>query len=272
MTTLLAHHAFAAPVSVFFTGTVDGVANPESTFIVEGDFVQGSFSYDSEALVTIPPGEYVNVITDLYVEIIQDDGNGGGIAYLVIDNETGDIFVGSDEVSFFYGPPPLQLGNNFNISLTNGPSLNNSLLDATNQMIAAGFGVIYTMFNDGYGTIDNEYTSGNVNFIVDFLEVTSVNSPLTGDLNGDGFVGIADLNIVLGNWNQNVSPGVWLDGDPSGDGFVGIADLNTVLGNWNAGTPPSGSAAVPEPGSLALLAGLIAGAVSRQRPACPQTV
>ncbi|MEZ6191749.1 MAG: PEP-CTERM sorting domain-containing protein [Phycisphaerales bacterium] len=76
---------------------------------------------------------------------------------------------------------------------------------------------------------------------------------LTGDLDGDGFVGIADLNIVLGNWNLNVSAGVWLDGDPSGDGFVGIEDLNAVLGNWNAGTPPTGSAAIPEPATLALL-------------------
>ncbi|MEZ6193178.1 MAG: LamG-like jellyroll fold domain-containing protein [Phycisphaerales bacterium] len=75
---------------------------------------------------------------------------------------------------------------------------------------------------------------------------------LTGDLDGDGFVGIADLNLVLGNWNQNVTPGDDLSGDPSGDGFVGIEDLNTVLGNWNAGTPPSASA-VPEPASLALV-------------------
>lgn len=63
-------------------------------------------------------------------------------------------------------------------------------------------------------------------------------APVTGDLNDDGFVGIADLNIVLGNWNQNVTAGVWAEGDPSGDGFVGIADLNEVLGNWNGGTPP----------------------------------
>src|SRR5690606_16849247 len=27
---------------------------------------------------------------------------------------------------------------------------------------------------------------------------------LRGDLNGDSFVGIADLNIVLGNWNQTI--------------------------------------------------------------------
>ena len=76
-------------------------------------------------------------------------------------------------------------------------------------------------------------------------------SALVGDLDGDGFVGIADLNIVLGNWNQNVTAGDPLQGDPSGDGFVGIEDLNEVLGNWNAGTPPAN--AVPEPATLALL-------------------
>ncbi|GAB4194444.1 MAG: hypothetical protein Kow00105_08660 [Phycisphaeraceae bacterium] len=89
---------------------------------------------------------------------------------------------------------------------------------------------------------------------------------LDGDLDGDGFVGIADLNIVLGNWNTNVTAGSLLDGDPSGDGFVGIEDLNTVLGNWNAGTPPAGSA-VPEPASLALftIAGLSAAVRRRAR-------
>ena len=58
------------------------------------------------------------------------------------------------------------------------------------------------------------------------------------DIGCDGFVGIADLNVVLGNWNQFVSPGDALSGDLSGDGYVGIDDLNGVLGNWNAGTPP----------------------------------
>jgi hypothetical protein len=82
--------------------------------------------------------------------------------------------------------------------------------------------------------------------------VTITQGLLDGDLNADGFVGIADLNIVLGVWNTNVTPGDLLAGDPSGDGFVGIADLNVVLGNWNAGTPPAASV-VPEPTTLALL-------------------
>ncbi len=60
---------------------------------------------------------------------------------------------------------------------------------------------------------------------------------IPGDLNDDGFVGIEDINIVLGNWNQTVTPpGDLLQGDPSGDGYVGIEDLNVVLPNWNAGT------------------------------------
>jgi hypothetical protein len=94
--------------------------------------------------------------------------------------------------------------------------------------------------------------------IYDNLVITTENDllvgGLTGDLDGDGFVGITDLNIVLGTWNQNVTPGSLGDGDPSGDGFVGIEDLNVVLGNWNAGTPPTAGAAVPEPATLGLVA------------------
>ncbi len=86
---------------------------------------------------------------------------------------------------------------------------------------------------------------------------------LTGDLDSDGFVGITDLNIVLGAWNQSVPPGNAL-ADPSDDGFVGIEDLNIVLGNWNAGTPPTNAAAIPEPAGLALL-GLMMPVLWRRR-------
>ena len=76
---------------------------------------------------------------------------------------------------------------------------------------------------------------------------------LDGDLNSDGFVGVDDLNIVLVNWNQNVSPGDLSSGDPNNDGFVGVDDLNIVLVNWNNGTPPTSGNAVPEPATVALL-------------------
>ena len=63
-------------------------------------------------------------------------------------------------------------------------------------------------------------------------------SPLGGDLNFDGFVGVDDLNTVLSFWNQSVTPGDRAAGDPSGDGFVGVDDLGLVLVNWNSGLPP----------------------------------
>jgi len=99
---------------------------------------------------------------------------------------------------------------------------------------------------------NNGGTGGGAAYFDDVSFTLVPPPPLTGDLDGDGFVGINDLNIVLGNWNQNVPPADPL-ADPSGDGFVGINDLNVVLGNWNAGTPPPAGSAVPEPASIALL-------------------
>ena len=85
----------------------------------------------------------------------------------------------------------------------------------------------------------------------------SQGSAIPGDLNGDGFVGLDDLDIILNHWNQTVTLGDPLQGDVTGpggspDGFVGLDDLDVLLNNWNAGTPPAPSA-VPEPATLALL-------------------
>jgi hypothetical protein len=77
-----------------------------------------------------------------------------------------------------------------------------------------------------------------------------------GDLDGDGFVGVSDLNIVFSHWNMPVTPGDLALGDADGDGFVGIDDLTFVLSAWNTGSPPTGMASLPEPvsaGALGLL-------------------
>lgn len=118
----------------------------------------------------------------------------------------------------------------------------------------------------GYGDVMGSTT---IAAVMSWILDTITPAPIEGDLNGDGYVGIADLNIVLSLWNFNVVPGDLELGDPSGDGYVGIADLNIVLGNWNTGTPPLAgdfTGLVPEPGTLTAL--LIVGAGTLIRRKC----
>ena len=109
--------------------------------------------------------------------------------------------------------------------------------------------------------------SGGSNSTVSYLDNPLVTSDsvggLEGDLDGNGFVGVDDLNIVLVNWNQNVPPAN-AEADPSGDGFVGVDDLNIVLVNWNNGTPPAATT-VPEPASMGVLGVMLALASHRRR-------
>jgi hypothetical protein len=122
-------------------------------------------------------------------------------------------------------------------------------------------------------TIDSILFSGNADSLV-FLDDIFYQPPtfgpplpLPGDINGDGFVGIADLNILLANWNQQVPKGNRSQGDLAGigDGFVGIDDLNYLLTLWNTGNPPAtGGTVVPEPTTCLLVFGGLVLAIHRR--------
>ena len=65
---------------------------------------------------------------------------------------------------------------------------------------------------------------------------------IPGDFDGDGFVGLSDLNILGSNFGVmgGATPAT---GDTNGDGNVDLADLNVLGSNWN----PPPAVAVPEP-------------------------
>ncbi len=67
----------------------------------------------------------------------------------------------------------------------------------------------------------------------DFLAYRVGCDSIPGDVNGDGVVNFADLNIVLSNFGQT---GAGIPGDADGDGDVDFADLNIVLSNFGTGT------------------------------------
>ncbi len=70
-----------------------------------------------------------------------------------------------------------------------------------------------------------------------------------GDVNMDGRVDVADLNIIGLNWRMEGKTKA--EGDLTGDGIVDAADLNIMALDWQKGVPAG--AAVPEPGSVTLL-------------------
>ena len=65
----------------------------------------------------------------------------------------------------------------------------------------------------------------------------------------DGFVDSLDLEILLGNWNQDVG---FFSGELDSTSPVDGLDLGILLGAWNP-PPLAAISAVPEPSSMLLL-------------------
>jgi T5SS/PEP-CTERM-associated repeat protein len=81
---------------------------------------------------------------------------------------------------------------------------------------------------------------------------------LPGDANGDHIVNINDLSKILANYDKTGM--YWIDGDFNGDGTVDISDLSSLLANYDVTyTAGAGIRAVPEPGTVALLAAGLVG-------------
>ncbi len=78
------------------------------------------------------------------------------------------------------------------------------------------------MFNDLEGT------SG--------VFVTSVPDGLTGDINGDGYVNVGDLQALATAWGSQAGPpssANWnADADLNSDGYVNVGDLQILVANW----------------------------------------
>ena len=74
-----------------------------------------------------------------------------------------------------------------------------------------------------------------------------------GDANFDGIVDVADLGILGANFNA--ADMQWDTGDFNLDNMTDVADLGILGANWSASqTTGNGSALVPEPTTLSLLA------------------
>ena len=200
---------------------------------------------------TVAPGHSVGLTS-----VTKDYSQFGGVLEVELANTPGAGGIDYDLLDVI---GDLELAGTLDILLTGG------FMPATGD----SFDVI-SFHNSRYGVFDQVLLPKTPGVGLDLVYMSKsvrIVTRLAGDLNGDGFVGLDDLDIVLTHWNQNVDADVWRVGDVTGDGYVGLDDLDVVLNNWNAGTPPTidTRATIPEPSTgLMLLGIIIAGSLMRK--------
>ncbi len=136
-----------------------------------------------------------------------------------------------------------------------------NVADAFNIVLIDGDGTerVYRFTNLTVGmdqtlTIDlDDFLQDNAPGSIPGLDLSNITVFHTQGTFGNDAPGLA-MDLTFDILSLGAASGV-LAGDLDGDGFVGITDLNIILGNWNAGTPPP-TISIPEPASL-ITSGLV---------------
>ena len=128
---------------------------------------------------------------------------------------------------------------------------------ATYADVVADLNRILFRFDDGAPSIGGSSIAGTLG--LDNI-TAAIATAVPGDFDGDGFVGLSDLNILGSNFGTMGGATV-ATGDANGDGNVDLADLNLVGSNFN----PPPAVAVPEPSTALLAFGSVALVVARRR-------
>ncbi|MEM6332299.1 MAG: autotransporter-associated beta strand repeat-containing protein [Planctomycetota bacterium] len=136
-----------------------------------------------------------------------------------------------------------------------------TLLDAS-----AVSGTFDTVDGVNLGTIDGFSASAAITYTATSVDLVVA---LSADANLDGIIDTSDLAILASNFGE--SDNAWATADFNGDGNVDTSDLAILASNFGVDSNPVaalGTAAVPEPGTLALLAiGGLAVATRRRQTA-----
>ncbi len=245
-----------------YTGTAESLVGEELVYVGYGKSGTGStgdtiaagtkragYNVGNQLGYTLNPGTGQTVYSSQIIFADMDAEPGGGLPY---GNPLGSTF-------------PL----NLEILIALGDSGGGLFVEQGGQYYVAGVhSVLFNMdpvSTIGYGDVMGSTT---IAAALDWINDIMAPDPIEGDLNGDGFVGLDDIDIVLTFWNQSVTVGDLLSGDPSGDGFVGLDDLDIILNNWNSGTAPTASqllGIVPEPTTALLLLAVMPGLLQRRR-------
>ena len=215
-------------LNVSSTGTGGGFE------ILPANFLNASATDTVELTIDVTTADSPNVVT------LIEDGDGTQHRF-----SFGGLGVGQHVLTFPVDGVGQTLGNN---SATLGNAGTVAGLDLTD------------LFAFQIAVETGETTS----YDIDFISLKLIDGPdalVPGDFDGDGFVGLSDLNILGANWGTNDGSATAATGDADADGNVGLSDLNLLGANWN----PPAAVAVPEPTSISLLGFFAVGIIVRRQ-------
>ncbi len=89
----------------------------------------------------------------------------------------------------------------------------------------------YPVFYGSFSVVGSAATTSASQQVGVWLHDNAIQAPCPADVNGDGVVDFADLNLILADFGST-APG--LAGDVDGDGDVDFADINAALGAFGA--------------------------------------
>lgn len=232
---------FAPKVARDAGSTINWTGGIPHTEEVQNDLTNagGTLAPGLGQAVTLGTTSFLNDYTQTAAGTLEIEiaGNTQGTEFDFVDVNGQISLAGTLEVVLL-GPTP-SVGDTFDILDWN------SITGTFDTLLLPGFG------NGNTWDLDQLYSGGTISVI------------RSGNLNSDGVVGVADLDIILANWGQSVTPFDETRSDVNGDGTVGTADLLAVQEQFGNTTYPTTSS-IPEPGSLSLL-GFLGAFMARRR-------
>ena len=241
-----------------YRGTPAGLDNQVAHYAGGGDTGEGDSGADGPRRLLAGTNRIDQVGVD-----VTDNNVSDPVANLVLSD-----FDDPNAGGGFNSATPLEMG------LAGGDSGGGLFVDAGSGLVLAGVHSAVSKAPDDPFGLYGQFNLSSA-FTPDVLDwIDAVTAHRLGDLDGDGDVDVVDLDRF---GTSLLSGGGDLAGDLDGDGVVDVVDLDlfgTALLNQGSGNAPltdsaaldSLRAAVPEPGTLALvLAGMAAAARRRNR-------
>lgn len=226
----------AAIVEMHFQATIESVDDEEEGEARVGDVFLGTIIFDSNSAENgMYPNNFPGAIISFEIGIIPQQGPNAGAYIPQLSDTSADIFVGIDSIEMEYFVDIFT--GNFQVILVLGPTFDNSLVTAGDELLAAtqnsptnnALDSFADPSSNSYFGFQNDYTVIDTYSVFDYVEFTSEAescASCVGDVNGDGALNGLDVQEFA---TELTGTGSNPCADTDNSGEVTVGDIPTFV-------------------------------------------